>query len=422
MDKIEERFVIEPKVSVIVPVYKVDRYLVQCIQSIIDQTLENIEIIIVDEGDLDGCRKIIDYYESIDSRIIAPHKKNGGYGASCNLGFELARGEYIAIVESDDFIESTMYEKLYEYAKLLDADVVKSPYYEYFNDGTIHDCYYRKKMQVSTPENCCFSVKEFDDLMRVHASVWSGLYRRSYMEENGIRFVEKGAYVDVGFRIETLINTKKIAWLDQPFYYYRMDNPGSTTNNFNISAMIDRWNRAHKYLSNYKDDYNKYYGAKLFMDEYVNEIERYWETSISKEQTVKISENLSFISDELIDKLDELTPKKKKELRLLKKSPRNYYKKYSIRNYLIRINHKYGISNYLRGCFSVESLLYALVTFVSCYYAYHEFDEMVLINIIVQPFMYLSFAALGVCVIGKAGIKILQKALILFSKNYGKHI
>lgn len=115
----------QPKVSVIIPVYKVEKYLVQCLDSIVGQTLKDIEIIIVDEGDKDACRYIIDHYEQADKRVIAIHEKNGGYGASVNKGFDIAKGEYIGIVESDDFIAPEMYEEMYNYAKKLDADVVK---------------------------------------------------------------------------------------------------------------------------------------------------------------------------------------------------------------------------------------------------------------------------------------------------------
>ena len=122
-----------PKVSVIVPIYKVEKYLVQCIDSIINQTLKDIEIILVDEGDMDACRYIIDHYEQTDSRVKTIHEKNGGYGASVNKGLDIATGEYVAIVESDDFIEPEMYEEMYAYAKKLDADIVNTPYYEYWD-------------------------------------------------------------------------------------------------------------------------------------------------------------------------------------------------------------------------------------------------------------------------------------------------
>lgn len=123
------------KISVIVPIYKVERYLVQCIDSILQNTMKDIEVILLDQGEIDACRAIIEMYMAgglkYDSRVIAVHKQNNGYGAKVNMGLDIANGEYISIVEPDDFIDSTMFEEMYEYAKKLDADVVKAPYYEY---------------------------------------------------------------------------------------------------------------------------------------------------------------------------------------------------------------------------------------------------------------------------------------------------
>ena len=207
----------QPKVSIIVPVYKVEKYLVQCLDSIVGQTLKDIEIIIVDEGDKDACRYIIDHYEQADKRVIAIHEKNGGYGASVNKGFDIAKGEYIGIVESDDFIAPEMYEEMYNYAKKLDADVVKTPYYEYWSqkDG-IKDfkkvCWYNDFITKNSPKNKTFSILDYPHQMSIHASLWSGIYKTSYIKKEKIRFVEAkgGAYVDVGFRIDTLIKVKII--------------------------------------------------------------------------------------------------------------------------------------------------------------------------------------------------------------------
>ena len=112
------------KVSIIIPVYKTEKFLRKCLDSVVNQTLQDIEIIIVDEGDMDECRSIIDEYERNDSRIKTIHEKNGGYGVSINKGFDLATGEYIGIVESDDFVDENMFEDLYKIAKDSDADIV----------------------------------------------------------------------------------------------------------------------------------------------------------------------------------------------------------------------------------------------------------------------------------------------------------
>ena len=115
-----------PKVSVIVPIYGVEKYLRQCVDSIISQTLKNIEIILIDDGSPDGCPAIVDEYAAKDSRVVAVHQENGGYGRAVNHGIELAKGEYIGIVEPDDWIEPEMYEVLYSKAVCDSLDVIKS--------------------------------------------------------------------------------------------------------------------------------------------------------------------------------------------------------------------------------------------------------------------------------------------------------
>lgn len=232
------------KVSVIVPVYKVENYLVQCLDSIVKQTLEEIEIIIVDEGDQDRCREIIDFYEKSDPRIIAIHEHNGGYGASVNRGIERADGEYIGIVESDDFIEPNMFENLYECAKRTGANVVKTPFFCYYNpkkeliDGS------RSFINQYTPKEIPFSILEFPHLLAIHPSLWSGLYKASEMQKKNIRCITaKGSgYADARFYVDILTNMDNIVWLDHPYYHWRITSENSSCNNWNFQEILKRWN------------------------------------------------------------------------------------------------------------------------------------------------------------------------------------
>ena len=119
------------KVYVIVPIYGVEQFLEEALDSILNQTLNDLEIILIDDGSKDNCPQIIDEYVQKDSRIIAIHKENGGYGAACNLGLEKASGEYIAIFEPDDYIDPKMYEDLYNIAQANNSDIVKE-----YNNGS----------------------------------------------------------------------------------------------------------------------------------------------------------------------------------------------------------------------------------------------------------------------------------------------
>ena len=312
-----------PKVSVIVPVYKVDKYLTQCLNSIVNQTMEELEIIIVDEGDHDRCRDIIDYFEAHDPRIIAPHQKNGGYAVSCNLGISMAKGEYLAIVESDDWIEPEMYEEMYAYAKALDADVVKTPYYEAFSDGHRYDCHYRNYIKEKVPQNMCFSLKDFGEILQVHPSVWSAIYKTEYMNKANIRFVEKkGSYVDCGFRI-SLINTKKLAWLDKPYYNYRVDSEGSSVNSYKIDQMIDRWEEFLAVFNERNEEFDNYYAPHLIIEVWRNLIEsiQYRNLHPSNQEYMRIGKILQRFSESTILNSNAINDEIKRDLISFRRNP-----------------------------------------------------------------------------------------------------
>ncbi|MCQ2740306.1 MAG: glycosyltransferase [bacterium] len=315
-----------PNISIVIPVYKVEKYLRQCLDSVVNQTLKDIEIIIVDEGDMDECRNIIDEYEAKDERIKTIHEKNGGYGASVNKGINLAQGEYVGIVESDDFIDLQMYEKMYNYAKKLNADVVKIPYNEYYDEllgivGYSRLCPYATNILHSVPQNTLFSNLDYPHLMAVHASVWSGIYKKEYMDNYNIRFISaKGAgYVDVGFRIDTLMNTNKIAWLNEPLYYYRVTNSENSTTNFNLKSMLQRWKEVHeKFETVYKGTYEAV-GKYSIYDEYLTTVGYLCTYDWNDEDWKLLKENLSHVSVDVIKKSKKLTKQMKDRLLEIKK-------------------------------------------------------------------------------------------------------
>ena len=121
-----------PKVSVLVPIFNVEQYLEECLDSIVNQTLEDIEIICINDGSTDSSLKIIKKYAKNDPRFVIIDKKNSGYGDSMNMGLKKATGEYIGIVESDDWIEHDMFEQLYKSASENDAEVVKANFYNLY--------------------------------------------------------------------------------------------------------------------------------------------------------------------------------------------------------------------------------------------------------------------------------------------------
>lgn len=229
-----------PKVSVIVPVYKVEFYLARCLKSICNQSMKELEIIIVDEGLIDQDRMIMDEFMSHDKRIRAIHT-GGGYGACVNEGIIQAKGEYIGIVESDDFIEPDMYENLYKCAKQLDAEIVKSPFYQYYDEKNEDLAPLMDELIFQLPTDRCFSLEQYPIMLATHPAVWAGIYKASWLKHLGIQFKEKGVYLDIIFRFKTLITAKRIGWILKPTYHWRITNPTSTNAFWNIDAAIHRW-------------------------------------------------------------------------------------------------------------------------------------------------------------------------------------
>lgn len=331
-----------PKISVIVPIYKVEKYLIQCIDSILRQTLEDIEVILVDEGDLDCCRDICDMYEfgaKKDKRIKTIHEKNGGYGISVNKGFDIAQGEYISIVESDDFIAPRMYEEMYAYAKKLDADVVKTPYFEYWDktkgsEKKILLCPFYEKMK-SLPENRLLKIEDCTVFMGGHPSVWSAIYRLSYIKTNNIRFTDvKGAmYVDRTFLMQIMYQTDKIAWMNKTFYYYRLSNTGSSSSTWNLDQAISRWTEIHKLGDEkFPEKWNKiapYSIAEEWLNVYRPIIRDKYRVTETQWQTIVY--NLSKTSKDQISKSPLLSPQDKQSLVQFKKNS-GRLKKYVVKS------------------------------------------------------------------------------------------
>lgn len=215
-----------PKISVIIPVYNVECYLKECLDSVVNQSLRDIEIICVNDGSKDLSLNILKEYSNKDSRIRLINKINGGYGSACNAGFKEAKGEYIAIVEPDDFIALNMYETLYKSAVDNDADVVKSAFYENYDTQELKKL---KKVNWSEKQNLptgVFQIKDCPLFLYFHPSVWSCIYKNEFIKKHKISFVEaKGSgWTDNPFQVQTLCLAERICYINEAYYYWRKRN------------------------------------------------------------------------------------------------------------------------------------------------------------------------------------------------------
>lgn len=251
------------KVSIIVPVYKVENYLEQCVESIMNQTLQDIEIILVDDGSPDKCPKICDEYANKDTRIKVIHKKNGGLSSARNAGIKVATGEYIGFVDSDDYIELDMYENMYNTAVENNVDFVMSDYYRFSENERysvsldIEGGLYNRTNIIEKifPQLIMKSDINYGPLL----AVWHCIYKRTFLEKNNLLFDEEVKYSEdnlfssiVGYKADSFYYMK-----EDCFYNYRY-NPNSISKTYKPDAWdvyVKMNNRLNNIFMNV-DDYD----------------------------------------------------------------------------------------------------------------------------------------------------------------------
>ncbi len=247
----------EPRVSIVIPIYNVERYLRQCVDSILGQTLKDIEIILVDDGSPDGCPAIVDEYAAKDPRVVAIHQTNGGYGKAVNHGISTARAPYIGIIESDDWIEPNMYEKLYNRAVKTGAEVVKCAFYVY--DSTKpENCqdqpYDESEAVLMKAPDGVFRPTEWDRIFTYHASIWSNLYKADFLKQIPLIETQGASYQDFPFFMEVLVRAKSMSIVKEYLLHYRMETgQGSSTTRRDkgLLRMVDMTETAREVLQKY---------------------------------------------------------------------------------------------------------------------------------------------------------------------------
>ena len=257
----------QPKVSIIVPTYNVEKYLAECMETIIAQTLKDIEIICVDDGSTDNSGTILDSYAAKDNRIKVIHKENGGYGKAMNVGLDNASGEYIGIVEPDDKIELNMYETLYLAAEKNNVDFVKGDLYYWWSKD--NRSVYTSCIKNPNLYNCIINDLSNPDLSPSTVANWAGIYKKEFLSKYNIRHSETpgASYQDQGFYYQVIFNASSAYYINQPFYWYRQDNMLSSVNNKNkIYCIFDEYDIIEKFLENLKDKekFYKVFSTKKF--------------------------------------------------------------------------------------------------------------------------------------------------------------
>ncbi|MCD8373005.1 MAG: glycosyltransferase [Clostridia bacterium] len=235
----------EALVSIVMPMYNQQDYIVRCLASVQKQSLQNIEIIVVNDGSTDDSLSIVKKMAAKDGRVQIVDKPNTGYGNSVNIGISKASGKYIGIVETDDFVSPAMFETLYNLSEDGTVDVIKGNFYNFYENNGKED-YFANDERRDMPDVAeSFTIRQYPQILWGHPSVWSGIYRREFLKENDIKFeeVKGGGWVDNPFFFETLCKASKVKWTKEPLYYYRKTNMSSSSNGIvNPDLPFDRMN------------------------------------------------------------------------------------------------------------------------------------------------------------------------------------
>lgn len=243
------------KVSILMPACNVEAFIEECMTSVINQTLTDIEIICINDGSKDNTGKILDAFARADSRIHIVHKPNSGYGHSMNVALSLATGEYIGIIETDDFAELDMFENLYQLAVDHDADVVKSNYFRYKSKPEKSNDFFEVLGSYEKYDEV-FSPRDFMDIMRGAPCIWSGLYKRSMLVDNEVTFNETpgASYQDTAFAFKVWSSAERVYLTREAYLHYRVDNENSSVKSgAKVFCLCDEYHAIEEYLDCYPE-------------------------------------------------------------------------------------------------------------------------------------------------------------------------
>ena len=240
------------KVSIIIPVLNTQNYIRECLESAVNQTLKEIEIVCVDAYSTDGTREIIKEYAQRDRRVRLLNDDRGSTGYANNLGFREAAGKYVAILEPDDYVSPVMYEKLYLMAEMENCDTVRADYQVFWGEG-------EERLFLDKPvakEKCIYnqvlSAKKDKSLFLNDMSTWTGIYKKDCLEKYHIRHNETpgASYQDNGFWFQVMALADRVIYVPVSGYRYRLDNPVSSVNNpQKLFAICDEFDFIQKKLA-----------------------------------------------------------------------------------------------------------------------------------------------------------------------------
>lgn len=221
-----------PRLSVIVPVYKVEKYIHKCVDSILNQTFKDFELILIDDGSPDNCSEICDEYAKKDSRVRVIHKENGGQSSARNRGLDIAKGEIIGFVDSDDDIEVNMYKNLIDYMDREKLDIVFCDVYLVRGDRVREQSMYSENKVLNNIQGLKDNL-----ICKIDNAVWNKIYKKTIF--NNLRFTEGIVYEDVRIMYKVFSKSQKSGYLKQSLYYYYKRPNSTIAQSFNSKSRYD---------------------------------------------------------------------------------------------------------------------------------------------------------------------------------------
>jgi len=320
-----------PFVSVVIPVYNNEKYLRECLDSVVNQTLKEIEIICVNDGSTDGCADILNQYALKDNRIRVIHKNNTGYGHSMNVGMAAATGEYIAIVESDDYIEPKMMEILYNIGIREKVDMVKADFACVYGDGENRFKQVCKAFWDKSVYNKIISPDDLHFKYRNYVANWAGIYKRDFLNKFNIRHNETpgASYQDVGFWFQVYTQASKIYITDHVFYMYRQDNPNaSVRSKGKVYCICDEMQFVYNFLKEHPELYKKYiYIYQFFRYGHYNFTYKRIANEFKLVFLYRFQEDFLEANNRNELDLNLFNPQEQQNLQLIMSDPEEYYRK-----------------------------------------------------------------------------------------------
>lgn len=248
------------KISVVIPVYNVEKYIKECIESVINQTFKDIEIIVVDDGSKDSSMKIVEKY-LYDKRIKIIKQKNGGAASARNTGMKEAKGKYIYFIDSDDFIENNVLEELYKNSELETMDIVFTSF-----------SYYKNKLKKTKKSKFKFPFKNYINKGYYYLyngeeiNVWNRLYKKEFLLKYNFKFIEGIIHEDQDFGFKTTLLADKVKYTENYGYKYRIEREGSvmssSTREKNVKAVRELKKEINKFFQ--KTELNEFQKIRVY--------------------------------------------------------------------------------------------------------------------------------------------------------------